>query len=109
MRRAAGRRAIAPQLAEGEARGCGGKRIYETFKVAAKLAKRQRRERHTTVEPYRCKVCQRYHIGEPQHRDGLPRISKSRPRQREIIRMSKAKPGKPCKPTGSKPKPKTGC
>lgn len=106
MRRASGRRDIAPQIADGEARGCGGKRIYETFKVASKLAKRQRRDRHTNVEPYRCKVCQRYHIGEPQHRDGLPRISKSRPRQKEI-HMSKAKP-KPSKPT--KPgKPKPGC
>lgn len=108
MRRAAGRRDIAPQIAEGEAHGCGGKRIYETFKVANKLAKRQRRERHAQVEPYHCKKCNRYHIGEAQHRDGLPRISKSRPRQKEIDMATKPKPSKPVKP--SKPgKPKPGC
>lgn len=107
MRRAAGRRDIAPQIAEGEARGCGGKRIYESFKVAEKLAKRQRRDRHTNVEAYRCKVCTRYHIGEPQQRDGLPPISKRR-RTKEIDIMA-SKPSKPTKPTKpTKPK-KPGC
>lgn len=108
MRRAAGRRDITPQLAAGEARGCGGKRIYESFKVANKLAKRQRRERHTKVEGYSCKTCGKFHIGEPQNRDGLPRNSKSRPRQKDIYMATKPKPSKPVKP--SKPgKPKPGC
>lgn len=107
MRRAAGRRDIAQRIADGEAAGCGGKRIYESFKVAETLAKRQRRSRDCTVEAYRCRTCRHYHIGETKDRQGLPRMSKSRPRQKEIDMRNKPKP-KPMKPT--KPgKPKPGC
>lgn len=45
--------------------GCGGKRIYESFRVASLMAKRVRQQHDgAKVGPYRCRVCLLFHVGE---------------------------------------------
>lgn len=51
-------------VSEIPARGCGGKRVYESFLLAAKMAKRTRRQKECKVEAYSCRVCHRFHVGE---------------------------------------------
>jgi hypothetical protein len=48
---------------------CAGKQTYDSAPAAAKamkkLAKRKNTKRHNGLEPYRCRVCSKWHLGTP--------------------------------------------
>lgn len=45
--------------------GCTGKRVFTRFGLAAAAAKRRRRkDGGAHVEPYHCKHCNHFHVGE---------------------------------------------
>ena len=47
-------------------RGCNGKKTYDTFHDASRVALLVRRNKDgSRVEGYRCKVCRGFHIGNP--------------------------------------------
>lgn len=41
--------------------GCEGKQTYDSFEHAAAVVKRQ--GGHRSLQPYRCQICNRYHLG----------------------------------------------
>lgn len=43
--------------------GCTGKRRYESWAVAARMARRTRRQAHAPLVPYHCRFCGGYHVG----------------------------------------------
>ena len=45
--------------------GCDGKKIFDSFQMASRVAKRRRRAgaEMRDQHPYRCPVCQKWHIG----------------------------------------------
>lgn len=45
------------------ARGCNGKRCYESFKAANGVAQHARHELETALAPYRCRACGSWHLG----------------------------------------------
>lgn len=52
-----------PVCSDMERANCYGKRTYFTFTEANKMAKRTSRNLDTVVRPYRCRDCQRWHVG----------------------------------------------
>jgi hypothetical protein len=60
------RQARAPEVSPATGvRGCGGKRAYESFTVAERMAKRTNRGREDAhVEAYHCRHCNHFHVGE---------------------------------------------
>jgi hypothetical protein len=77
MRRAAGRQHREPTLATqgGKKVGCTGKRCYDSFKTAERMARSTNRQKDTNTEPYHCKHCNSFHVGT---QSGL---SRRRPKQ----------------------------
>lgn len=51
-------------VSEVRQQGCGGKRCYESFQVASRMAKRTRRQHDVKVEAYKCQHCRFWHVGE---------------------------------------------
>lgn len=47
---------------------CRGKRAYDTFSVAAKMAQRTTRGTGDAMQPYHCRHCDRFHIGDAGHK-----------------------------------------
>jgi hypothetical protein len=45
-------------------RGCQGKRSYESFLVAQRMARNTRRHRDARVHAYHCHHCHLFHVGE---------------------------------------------
>lgn len=40
-----------------------GKESFKTFEQAKKAAQRMRRNYYTPIQPYKCDLCQTFHIG----------------------------------------------
>lgn len=55
--------------------GCVGKRRFSTFEAASAVARRQNRGRGERIQPYHCRLCHGFHVGE-----GLGRKSDDRKR-----------------------------
>lgn len=76
MRRATNRRQIVPELSGSiGVRGCGGKRCYDTFEAAQRVAKGARKRTETPLEAYHCRHCGKSHIGAPD----APRSTRGEP------------------------------
>lgn len=43
--------------------GCTGKVAYDDWHTAKLMAQRTRRQKETTVEPYKCRHCHKFHVG----------------------------------------------
>lgn len=63
--------------------GCGGKRIYDTFKAARDAARRTRRGREARSSAYHCVACHHFHVGEAGRTAGMDR-------RRELMRRAEA-------------------
>lgn len=64
MRRAAARSPREPALAPLNGRqGCNGKRQYATHDEAHRVARNMRRHTDEPIGAYRCRHCQRWHLG----------------------------------------------
>lgn len=46
------------------AAGCSGKLQYETWRAAEKVAKRMRRAHDEMTQTYKCRFCQKFHVGQ---------------------------------------------
>lgn len=47
----------------GRLSSCEGKSEFTLFREAARVARRARRDHEENLQPYRCKFCDKYHIG----------------------------------------------
>jgi hypothetical protein len=46
--------------------GCNGKRQYDDHATADRIATTQKRRTEEPIEPYRCRYCQKWHVGNPR-------------------------------------------
>lgn len=48
------------------AHSCTGKIAFDSPALAREVAQRSRRKHHAAVQPYRCKHCGKWHVGDHQ-------------------------------------------
>lgn len=63
--------------------GCTGKQRFTTFEAAAKVARRQRRG-DVRIQPYQCRLCRGFHVGEGFEDGKKAQAFRKRRRQRML-------------------------